>query len=551
MRTEVERAALPAPAAARAGWVEWLVTTDHKRIGLLILGTATGLFLVFGALALTMRSQLAFPAQRILSPQLYNQFFTLHGTGMIALAITPFALGLGVYLVPLQVGAPTIAAPRLTLLGYWLYAGGALALILAAVVPNGAATGWWGYTPLSDSRYSPGPGMNLWVIGVFLAATGMLILSATVAWTILTMRAPGMTMLRMPVFSWSMLVTCLMGLPAFPSLLAAMAMIGLARAAPGTFSSNAWNLLYQNLFWFYGHPVVYIMFFPFVGCVAEVLATFSGRRFFGYKGTALALLGFAALSMAVWGHHLFTSGQVVNDYYSMTSILLTLPAGIEYFGMLATIVGGRLRYRTPMLFALAFIPQFLIGGLTGIMVATPAFDYNANNSYFVVAHFHYTLFAGSVFGFFAGLYFWFPKATGIRFSERLGVLHFTLMVIGTNVTFLPMFGLGMLGMTRRIATYPANEGLNALNLTASIGAGILGLSMLVFIYNLYWSARRKIPAPPDPWQGHTLEWATSSPPPRYNFSADYPVPRIRSYAPLLDLREEAAGRVAAVPGGSP
>jgi cytochrome c oxidase subunit I len=551
MRTEVERAALPAPAAARAGWVEWLVSTDHKRIGLLILGTATGLFLVFGALALTMRSQLAFPAQRILSPQLYNQFFTLHGTGMIALAITPFALGLGVYLVPLQVGAPTIAAPRLTLLGYWLYAGGALALILAAVVPNGAAAGWWGYTPLSDSRYSPGPGMNLWVIGVSLAATGMLILTATVAWTILTMRAPGMTMLRMPVFSWSMLATCLMGLPAFPSLLAAMAMIGLARAAPGMFSSNAWNLLYQNLFWFYGHPVVYIMFFPFVGCVAEVLATFSGRRFFGYKGTALALLAFAALSMAVWGHHLFTSGQVVNDYYSMTSILLTLPAGIEYFGMLGTIVGGRLRYRTPMLFALAFIPQFLIGGLTGIMVATPAFDYNANNSYFVVAHFHYTLFAGSVFGFFAGLYFWFPKATGIRFSERLGVLHFTLMVIGTNVTFLPMFGLGMLGMTRRIATYPANEGLNALNLTASIGAGILGLSMLVFVYNLYWSARRKIPAPADPWQGQTLEWATSSPPPRYNFSAGYPVPRIRSYAPLLDLREEAAGRVAAVPGGSP
>ena len=550
MRAEIERAALPAPSAARAGWVEWLVTTDHKRIGLLTIGTATGLFAVFGALALTMRSQLAFPGQHILSPQVYNQFFTLHGTGMIALAITPFALGLGVYLVPLQLGAPAIAAPRLTLLGYWLYAGGALTLILAAVIPNGAASGWWGYTPLSDSRYSPGPGMNLWVIGVFLAATGMLIFSATVAWTILTMRAPRMTMLRMPVFSWSMLATCLMGLPAFPSLLAAMAMIGLARAAPGTFSSNSWNLLYQNLFWFYGHPVVYIMFFPFIGCVAEVLATFSGRRFFGYKGTALALLAFAALSMAVWGHHLFTSGQVVNDYYSMTSILLTLPAGIEYFGMLGTIVGGRLRYRTPMLFALAFIPQFLIGGLTGIMVATPAFDYNVNNSYFVVAHFHYTLFAGSVFGFFAGLYFWFPKATGVMFSERLGRLHFTLMVIGTNVTFLPMFGLGMLGMTRRIATYPANEGLNALNLTASIGAGILGLSMLVFAYNLYWSARRKVPAPPDPWQGLSLEWATSSPPPPFNFNADHPVPPIRSYAPLLDLREEAAGRLAAPPGGS-
>ncbi|MBO0774810.1 MAG: cbb3-type cytochrome c oxidase subunit I [Actinobacteria bacterium] len=551
MRTDIERAALPRPSRERAGWVEWLVTTDHKRIGLLIIGTATGLFLVFGALALTMRGQLARPGQHILSPQLYNQVFTLHGTGMIALAITPFALGLGVYLVPLQVGAPTIAAPRVTLFGYWLYAWGALALILAAAVPEGAAVSWWGYTPLSNSQYSPGPGTNLWVIGVFLAATGMLLLSTTVAWTILTKRAPGMTMLKMPVFTWSELATVLMGLPAFPSLLAAMIMIAMERAAPAAFSSNSWNVLYQNLFWFYGHPVVYIMFFPFIGCVAEALATFSGRRFFGYKGTVLALLAFAALSMAVWGHHLFASGQVVNDYYSMTSILLTLPAGIEYFGMLGTIVGGRLRYRTPMLFALAFIPQFLVGGLTGIMVAMPAFDYNANDSYFVVAHFHYTLFAGSVFGFFAGLYLWFPKATGIMFSERLGRLHFVLMVIGTNVTFLPMFGLGILGMTRRIVTYPASEGFNALNLTASIGAGIIGLSMLVFVYNMYWSARRKVPAPPDPWGGQTLEWATSSPPPRYNFNARYPVPPIRSYAPLLDLREEREAKgTAAAQGGS-
>ena len=536
----IEAAALPRPSARRAGWVDWLVSTDHKRIGRLTIGTALGMFVVSGALALTMRTQLARPGQHILSPQEYNQLFTLHGTGMIALAITPFALGLGVYLVPLQVGAPTIAAPRLTLFAYWLQAGGALALILAAVIPQGAAAGWWGYTPLSDSRYSPGAGLNLWLAGVSLAATGMLLMSATVAWTVLAMRAPGVSMLKLPVFTWSMLATVLMALPAFPSLLAAMAMLALERAAPGTFSGNTWNLLYENLFWFYGHPVVYIMFFPFVGCVAETLAVFSGRRFFGYKGTVLALLAFAALSMAVWGHHLFTSGQVVNDYYSMTSILLTLPAGIEYFGLLGTIVGGRLRYRTPMLFALAFIPQFLIGGLTGIMVATPAFDYDANNSYFVVAHFHYTLFAGSVFGFFAGFYLWFPKATGVMFSEGLGRLHFVLLLIGTNATFGPMFGLGILGMARRIATYPGNEGLNALNLTASIGAGILGLAMLVFLYNLYWSARRKLPAPPDPWGGQTLEWATSSPPPRYNFSAAYPVPPVHSYAPLLDLRERLA-----------
>jgi cytochrome c oxidase subunit 1 len=272
--------------------------------------------------------------------------------------------------------------------------------------------------------------------------------------------------------------------------------------------------------------------------VAEVLATFAGRRFFAYKGTALALLAFAAGSMAVWGHHMFATGQVTNDYYSLTSNFLAIPAGVEYFGFLGTLIGGRLRYSTAMLFALAFIPQFLIGGLTGILVADPTIDYHVNDSYFIVAHFHYTLLAGSIFGFFAGVYFWLPKATGIMVSERLGRLHFIFMVIGTNLAFLPMFGLGMLGMPRRVATYPANLGFNTLNLISSIGAFILGFSLLFFIYNLYISARRKVPAPPDPWQGTTLEWATSSPPPRFNFNQDYPVPKVRSYAPLLDLREQ-------------
>jgi cytochrome c oxidase subunit 1 len=366
----------------------------------------------------------------------------------------------------------------------------------------------------------------------------MLILGATVLWTILRMRAPGMTMLRIPVFSWSMVVTCLMTLTAFPSLLTAMGVLTVERIAPGVLtSSNAWNVAYQHLFWFYGHPVVYVMFFPFVGCVAEVLAVFTGRRYFGYKGTALALLVFAALSMAVWGHHMFISGQINNDYYSLTSILLAIPAGVEYFGFLGTLAGGKFRYRTPMLFALAFIPQFLIGGLSGIMVATPSIDYHVNNTFFVVAHFHYTLFAGSVFGFFAGLYYWWPKAIGWMLNEGLGRLHFVLMLIGTNVTFGPMFGLGFLGMPRRVASYPALPGWGTLHLISSIGAGILGIAAIVFAYNIYISARRKIPAPPDPWGGQTLEWATSSPPPRFNYSLRYPIPKIRSYTPLLDLRE--------------
>jgi cytochrome c oxidase subunit 1 len=504
--TSTQPRPLAEPAAERADRFEWLVTTDHKRIGLLLVGTSLVLFYVFGAVAMTMRTQLARPDQHLLSPQLYNQLFTLHGTGMIALVVTPIALGLGVYLVPLQIGAPTIAGPRVTLLGYWLYIGGALSIILGCAMPDGADSGWWGYIPLANSVYSPGAGQNLWILGVVLAACGMLLLSASLTWTILTRRAPGMTMMRLPVFTWSMLVTCFMGVTAFPSLLAAMGLEIYDRIYH--VNSNFWNVLYEHMFWFYGHPVVYIMFFPFVGCVAEVLATFAARRFFAY--------------------------------YSLTSNFLAIPAGVEYFGFLGTLIGGRLRYRTPMLFALAFIPQFLIGGLTGIMVANPTIDYHVNDSYFVVAHFHYTLLAGSLFGFFAGFYFWLPKATGIMFSEKLGRLHFLFMVIGTNLTFLPMFGLGVLGMPRRVASYPASMGIGTLNLISSIGAFILGFSMLFLIYNLYISARRKVPAPPDPWLGTTLEWATSSPPPRFNFNAQYPVPKIRGYAPLLDLREERA-----------
>jgi cytochrome c oxidase subunit I len=540
MTAEAKAAVYPAPAEEdRDGLPQWLLTTDHKRIGILTIGTALVLFFFNGALALTMRAQLAQPNQDILSPQAYLQFMTMHGTGMIAVTITPLALGLGVYLVPLQIGAPRIAAPRATLLGYWLYVAGAITLIWGFLTPDGASDGWWGYLPLSNSIYSPGPGESLWTAGVFLAATGMVLQGSTTLWTLLRLRAPGVTMIRLPVFCWTQLVTCLMVAAAFPALLAAMAVVALGRADPSLFGSNFWNVAYQNMFWFYGHPVVYVMFFPFVGCVAHSLATFSGRRYFAYKSTVLSLLVFATGSMAVWGHHLFASGQEVNDYFSLTSIFLTIPAGVEYFGFLGTIIGGRLRYTTSMLFALAFIPQFLIGGLTGILVANPTIDYSVNNSYFILGHFHYTLFAGSVFGFFAGFYLWFPKATGRMLSERLGKLHFVLLVIGANTTFIPFFFLGWKGMPRWMATYPAGAGFTTLSLISSIGAGIIGLAMMVFAYNLYISARFGRPATGDPWQGDSLEWATSSPPPRFNFDLAHPVPRVHSYAPLLDAREHA------------
>ncbi|WP_413811067.1 cytochrome c oxidase subunit I [Streptomyces sp. OE57] len=540
-----------------SGWLGWVTSTDHKRIGVLTIGTSLVLLLVMGTFALTMRAQLAQPEQHLVSTQFYNQLFTLHGSGMIYMVVTPFAIGMGVYLVPLQIGAPGIAMPRLTLLGYWLYVLGALVMLAGFATPNGAhADGWFSYPPMADSVHSPGAGSDLWIVGVFLATTGTIVMGWAVLWTVLRRRTHGMTMLRLPVFSWSMVATCLMVIGAFPALLAALGLLAVGRADPAIFQSNVWNIGYQHLFWFYGHPVVYVMFFPYLAAVSEVLAVFAGRRFFGYTGTVLSLLVFAAMSMSVWGHHMFATGQVTNDYYSLTSIALLVPAGVEYFSMIGTILGGRLRLGPPMLFALAFIPQFLIGGLTGIMLGTPVIDYHVTDSYFVVAHLHYVLFAGSAFGLFAAVYFWFPKVTGVMLGHRAGRLHFWLLVIGTNVTFLPMFALGYLGMPRRVSTYASFEGFGWLNLLSSIGAAVLAASVVVFAVNVLWTLRRRTlgsaeRAPDDPWGGHTLEWATTSPPPRLNFTPDHPVPSVTGFAPLLDLRQRRDEEAAAADGGRP
>ncbi|GAA0251065.1 cytochrome c oxidase subunit I [Actinomadura nitritigenes] len=540
MTANTEKSAAVEPDAGRRPGpvVDWLASTDHKRIGLMTIGTATLLLLVAGVLALTMRTQLAQPGMHVLTNDRYDQFFTIHGSMMIYLVLTPFAIGMGLYLVPLQVGAPNVAAPRTTMLAFWLYLIGAVLMPAGFLTGPGAADqGWYSFPPLASSRYSPGPGVDLWLASVALTAVGMLVMAGTVLWTVLLKRTKGMTMMRIPVFSWSTVATNLMVIGAFPSLLFAVGILVAGRADPGLFDHNAWNIGYQHLFWFFGHPVVYVMFFPFLAAVAEVLATFAGRRFFGYSAFALSQLGFAALSMSVWGHHMFTTGQATNDYYSLTSIALIVPAGVEYFDMLATLVGGRLRFPTPMLFALAFIPQFLVGGLTGIMVGTPALDYQIQDSYFLVAHWHYTLAAGSLFGLFAGMYFWFPKVTGRILGEPLGRAHFWLWVAGTNLTFLPMFWLGLHGMPRRVPTYLPSDGFTTGNLVSSAGAALLGVGAVVFIVNVAVTLRRPPDAPDDPWQAHTLEWATSSPPPRWNFDVRHPVPPVRSHAPLLDLRE--------------
>ena len=438
-----------------------------------------------------------------------------------------------------MIGAAEIAAPRVCLLGSWLIPLGAASMVIGLGTANGAAkAGWTAYTPLSNAAFTPGVGMDLWIMGVFFATLGTLLLAVPIALTIMRLRAPGMTLLRLPVFCWTMLATVLMAVSAFPVLVVTMALLEWDRHFDGAiFSSSGGAIAYQNLFWFYGHPVVYVMFFPFVGIVAEVIATCSDRRFFGYRLMVVSLLAFAVLSMSVWAHHMFTTGRIPNRYFSLVSTLIVIPAGFEYIDLLGTMWGGRIRLHTSMLYALAFLLQFLVGGLTGLILASPPLDYHVHDSYFVVAHFHYTLFAGSLFGLLAGVHHWFPKATGRMLSERLGKVAFWMLLAGTNLTFMPMFVLGYDGMARRVADYPAGAGFTGMNELATAGSYLVAAGMLLFFANVVRSARGGRLAGDDPWGGQTLEWATSSPPPRFNF--DRPLPPVHSPAPLLDLREEA------------
>ena len=395
--------------------------------------------------------------------------------------------------------------------------------------------------PLSDSSNTPGVGQDLWVLGVILAAVGTLVMAACLLATIVRRRAPGMALLRMPVFTWTSLVTVLMVVGAFPALIVAMTLLYIDRTTSAhIYTGFSGAIDYQDLFWFFGHPVVYVMFFPYLGAAAEAIAVGARKRWFGYKAFVASVMAFAALSMSVWAHHMFTTGGVTNQYFAATSTALIVPAGIEYFDMIGTLIGGALVLRCSMLFALTFFLQFLIGGLSGIFVASPVLDYHANNSYMVIAHFHYTLFAGSVFGFFAGVFHWFPKVTGAMLRERLGKIQLAVMVVGTNATFFPMFLLGQDGMPRRISRYGQHAAWATLNRIETAGAGIIAVGIVLFLVNVVVSLRRRVPAGDDPWDAHTLEWATSSPPPPLNF--ERALPPIRSYAPLLDLREAAEDR---------
>ena len=543
-------AAVQAPPASlrrarRTGWVGGLTSTDHKRIGLHLGLCSLAFFLLGGVFALIMRSQLATPNGHVVSDNTYAELFTMHGSTMIYLFVTPMAIAMALYLVPLQVGAFGVAGPRAALCGFWIWLFGGLTMQSGWAASDGAGRdGWFSYVPLSNSANTPGVGQDLWTLGVILAATGMTIMAACVVATITRRRAPGMALLRMPVFTWTALVTVLMVVGAFPVLVLAMTLLYIERTTGADiYTGFSGAIDYQNLFWFFGHPVVYVMFFPYLGAAAEAVAVGARRRWFGYKAFVASIMAFAALSMSVWAHHMFTTGGVTNQYFAFTSTALVIPAGIEYFDMAGTLMGGSIVLRCSMLFALTFFLQFLIGGLSGIFVASPVLDYQANDSYMVIAHFHYTLFAGSVFGFFAGVYHWFPKVTGAFLRERLGKVQLALMIVGTNLTFFPMFILGQDGMPRRIARYPQHPGWATLNRLETIGAGLIAVGVAVFLVNVWVSLRAREPAAADPWLGHTLEWATTSPPPPLNFEA--PLPPVGSYAPLLDLREAAEDRARA------
>jgi cytochrome c oxidase subunit 1 len=529
-------------APERHDILSWITTTDHKRIGVLYMGTTLLFMLVAGLLAMVIRTQLAYPGGGFLQAHAYNQIFTLHGTAMIFLVIAPFALGLANYLIPLQIGAPDMAFPRLNATSYWIFLFGGLVIFAGAATNEGAAAaGWTAYAPLSEISISTGLGQDFWIVGLAMVSVASIVTAINLVTTTFIFRAPGMTMWRIPIFTWEMLATSLLIFMAFPSLTATLLLLFVDRRLGGHVFDPAFGgsaILYQHLFWFFGHPEVYVLILPYFGVVSEVISTFSGRALFGYTGMVLAAFAIAGLSMGVWAHHMFTTGAVDNPFFSFVSLLIAVPTGIKFFNWIATMWGGSIRYTAAMLYAVGFLMNFLIGGVTGVMLASPPVDFQARDSYFVVAHFHYTVGGGSLFALFAALYYWWPKVYGWRLDERLGKINFWLTFVGFNVTFMPMFFMGLFGMPRRVYTYPNAGALPLLNVVATAGAYLMLLGAIVFVANIVISARRKVPAGDNPWHGYTLEWATSSPPPEHNFDR---LPPIRSARPLYDVEHPKGG----------
>jgi cytochrome c oxidase subunit 1 len=516
------------------GLLKWLTTTDHKVIGLSYTITSVIMLLIGGLLAELIRAQLASPHGTLVSFAQYNELFTMHGSVMIYLFAGPFAFGgLANIIVPIQIGAPDMAFPRLNALSYWLYLMGSITMLLGFFTAGGAANfGWVGYAPLSNSLNTPGAGADLWIGGLLLTGFSAIFTGVNLTATIFYLRAPGMTMFRMPIFTWNMLVTGLMILLAFPVLTAGLIMLYCDRHFGTHIYSVAGGgvpVLWQHIFWFWGHPEVYILDLPFFGMVTEVFAVFSKKPVFGYKGMVFATFSIGALSLGVWAHHMFTTGVVLLPFFSIMSLLIAVPTGIKIFNWLGTMWRGHIWFSTAMLMAIGFVVTFLVGGITGVYLASPPLDFFTHDTYFVIAHIH-SIFMALMMAAMAGLYYWGPKITGYLLNEKFGKAQFWFLFIGAQVLTLPQYLLGLRGMPRRMAVYPHDPQWKSLNELSTLGAVLIGISTIIFVVNVAYSWKR-YPAGDNPWDGQTLEWFTTSPPPHHNF---YRLPQIRSERPTWD-----------------
>ncbi len=532
--------------------VRWMTSTDHKTIGYLYLITSFAFFLFGGVLAVLMRLELLTPGMQFMSHEQFNQMFTMHGTIMLLMFATPLFVGFSNVIMPLQIGAPDVAFPRLNLFSYYLFLFGSLIVISGFLTPGGAASfGWFAYTPLSDAVRSPGLGGDLWVLGLIMSGLGTILGSVNFITTGLCMRAPGLTMFRMSIFTWNTLLTSILVLLAFPVLTGALVALGADRIVGAQIFNpeHGGAILWQHLFWFFGHPEVYIIALPFFGIVTEILPVFSRKPIFGYKSLVAATIAIGGLSITVWAHHMFPTGAVLLPFFSFMTFLIAVPTGVKFFNWAGTMWRGQLSFETPMLYSIGFLATFLFGGLTGVLLASPPIDFHVTDSYFVVAHFHYVVFGTVVFAMFAGFYFWWPKMTGKKLNETIGKIQFWLLFLGFHGTFLVQHWLGAAGFPRRYADYLPDDGFTALNQISSISSFVLAASTLIFFWNMYVTAKR---APMvevnDPWgHGCSLEWVTSCPPPPHNFTS---LPRIRSERPAFDFHHPHAAAPGAVAAGA-
>ena len=524
---------------------DWISTVDHKRLGLMYIVSALLFLVIAGVMATVIRLQLAFPNGHVVDPDTFNRLFTMHGTTMVFLVGMPFVAGLSNYLVPLMIGARDMAFPRLNAFGFWIFLFGGFLLYFSYIGGSGLSgagsapdVGWFAYAPLTSRAFSRGASTDYWILGILVAGIGSIASAINVIVTTISMRCPGMTLSRMPMFVWVMLIDSWLIIIALPPLSAAQIMLLVDRFLGGNFfntQSGGSAVLWQHFFWIFGHPEVYILIFPAFAILSEVIPIFSRKPIFGRPAMVGAVAAIGFISLGVWAHHMFAVGMTSwsNTFFTASTMLVGIPTGIKIFNWTATMYGGKLRLATPMLFCCAFLFQFLIAGLTGIMLATGPFDWQLHDSYFVVGHFHFTLVAGLVFGLFAGMYYWFPKVSGRMYNETLAKWHFWLFTIGVELTFVPMHFLGFLGMPRRIYTYAPDRGWDFWNLLATSGLLFQLPAILIFVWNVVHSAIKGEPAGHDPWDAWTLEWGTTSPPPEYNFET---IPEVRSSRPLWDLK---------------